>query len=108
MYILSLSLSLPLSLSPPLSLPLSLSPPLPLSPLSLPSLPLSIQMYSQYISNFDTALKTLEEQQKKNSLFSQVIKEFELEPMCSNLTVAAYLLETVQRIPRYKLLLAGE
>lgn len=65
-------------------------------------------MYSQYISNFDTALKTLEEQQKKNSLFSQVIKEFELEPKCANLTVAAYLLETVQRIPRYKLLLAGE
>ncbi|XP_019855450.1 PREDICTED: nascent polypeptide-associated complex subunit alpha, muscle-specific form-like isoform X2 [Amphimedon queenslandica] len=65
-----------------------------------------LKMYSQYISNFDTALKTLEEQQKKNSLFSQVIKEFELEPMCSNLTVAAYLLETVQRIPRYKLLLA--
>ena len=67
-----------------------------------------LQMYSQYISNFDTALKTLEEQQKKNSLFSQVIKEFELEPKCANLTVAAYLLETVQRIPRYKLLLAGE
>ena len=64
-------------------------------------------MYSQYISNFDNALKTLEEQQKKNPLFSQVLKEFELEPKCSNLTVASYLLETVQRIPRYKLLLAG-
>ena len=64
-------------------------------------------MYSQYISNFDTALKTLDEQQKKNSLFAHVVKEFEAETKCANLTVAAYLLETVQRIPRYKLLLAG-
>jgi FYVE/RhoGEF/PH domain-containing protein 5/6 len=65
-----------------------------------------LKLYSQYISNFDTALKTLEEQQKKNHLFAQVVKEFELEPKCANLTVAAYLLETVQRIPRYKMLLA--
>ena len=36
------------------------------------------------------------------------MKEFEIEPKCNNLTVAAYLLETVQRIPRYKLLLAGK
>ena len=40
-------------------------------------------------------------------MFGQVVREFELEPKCNNLTVAAYLLETVQRIPRYKLLIAG-
>ena len=84
-----------------------------LPPLSLlsPSLSLSLsfpcQLYSPYISNFDKALKTLEEHSKRNPLFAQVVKEFEIEPKCNNLTVAAYLLETVQRIPRYKLLLSG-
>ena len=83
------------------SLSLSLPPSLSLS------LSLYIQLYSPYISNFDRALKTLEEQSKKNPVFAQMTKEFEMEPKCNNLTVAAYLLETVQRIPRYKLLLAG-
>ena len=52
-------------------------------------------------------MKTLEDQQKRSSLFSQVLREFEAEPKCAHLPVAGYLLETVQRIPRYKLLLTG-
>jgi len=30
------------------------------------------------------------------------------QPVCANLPLSGYLLETVQRIPRYKLLLQGE
>ena len=67
-----------------------------------------LQLYSEYIANFDHALKTLDELQKKSSLFAQVLREFESEPRCNNLPVAGYLLETVQRIPRYKLLMAGK
>ncbi|XP_065909891.1 FYVE, RhoGEF and PH domain-containing protein 6-like [Dysidea avara] len=63
------------------------------------------KMYSQYISNFDNALKVLEESCKKNVLFNDLVKEFERSPICANLPLSGYLLETIQRIPRYKLLL---
>jgi len=35
-------------------------------------------MYSQYISNFDNALKVLDESCKKNVLFNDLVKEFEV------------------------------
>ena len=66
------------------------------------------QLYSEYISKFDKALKTLEEVTKRNPLFAEVLHEFEAQPKCANLPLAGYMLEIVQRIPRYKLLLSGE
>ena len=70
--------------------------------------PHPLQLYSEYISRFDKALKTLEECTKKNPQFAKVLREFEAQPMCAHLPLAGYMLETVQRIPRYKLLLAGQ
>ena len=67
-----------------------------------------LQLYSEYISKFDKSLKTLEDATKKNTLFAEVLHEFEAQPKCSNLPLAGYMLEIVQRIPRYKLLLSGE
>ena len=67
-----------------------------------------LQLYSEYISKFDKALKTLEEVTKKNPLFAEVLHEFEAQPKCANLPLAGYMLEIVQRIPRYKMLLSGE
>ena len=39
-------------------------------------------MYSQYISNFDNALKVLDESCKKNILFNNLVKEFEVRCVC--------------------------
>lgn len=64
-----------------------------------------LKLYTEYISKFSKALKTLEEAMKKSPLFADVVHEFESQPMCANLSVANYMLEVVQRIPRYKLLL---
>ena len=50
----------------------------------------------------------MEDATKKNALFAEVLHEFEAQPKCSNLPLAGYMLEIVQRIPRYKLLLSGE
>ncbi len=80
-----------------------LSPPLP-SPLPCPS----VQLYTEYISKFDKALKHLDECMKKYSLFAEVVREFEAQPKCAHLPLASYLLEIVQRIPRYKMLLSGK
>ena len=67
-----------------------------------------LKLYTEYISRFDKALKTLEEFTKKNPVFAQVLKEFESQPKCANIPLAGYMLDIVQRITRYKLLLAGE
>ena len=67
-----------------------------------------LKLYTEYISKFDKALKTLEEFTKKNPVFAQVLKEFESQPKCANIPLAGYMLDIVQRITRYKLLLAGE
>lgn len=64
-----------------------------------------LRMYSEYISNFENGLKVLEETQKRYPGFAEAVKQFEAQPQCANLSVANYMLETVQRIPRYKLLL---
>ena len=66
-----------------------------------------LKLYTEYISKFDKALKTLEEFTKKNPIFAQVLKEFESQPKCANIPLAGYMLDIVQRITRYKLLLAG-
>jgi FYVE/RhoGEF/PH domain-containing protein 5/6 len=64
-----------------------------------------LKIYSEYISRFDKALKTLEEATRKNPNFARALREFEAQPSCAQLPLAGYMLETVQRIPRYKLLL---
>ena len=45
---------------------------------------------------------------KKNPLFAETVHEFEAQPKCAHLPIASYMLETVQRVPRYKLLLTGQ
>ena len=44
----------------------------------MPLLLLVPQMYSEYISNFENGLKVLEETQKKNPAFAELVKEFEV------------------------------
>ena len=66
-----------------------------------------LKIYTEYISKFDKALKTLEEHTKKNPVFAQVLREFERQPKCANIPLAGYMLDVVQRITRYKLLVSG-
>ena len=37
-----------------------------------------LQLYTEYISNFDKALKLLEDSCKKNRAFGELVKEFEV------------------------------
>ena len=64
-----------------------------------------IKAYTPFISNFDNALKLLDELTKKNNNFAQFLAAFHALPKCFSLPVSAHLLDVVQRIPRYKLLL---
>ncbi|TMS02858.1 FYVE, RhoGEF and PH domain-containing protein 6 [Larimichthys crocea] len=62
-------------------------------------------MYSTYIRQFDNNVALLDEQCRKNTAFSAVVKEFEMSPRCASLALKHYLLKPVQRIPQYQLLL---
>ena len=37
-----------------------------------------VQMYTEYIANFENALKVLEESCKKNRAFEELVREFEV------------------------------
>lgn len=52
-------------------------------------------------------MSLLEEWRKKNAGFAAALQECESKKECGNLNLAAFLLEPIQRIPRFKLLLSG-
>lgn len=64
-----------------------------------------LKMYSLYINNFDRANEKLE-QILHNPTMAAFIRACELQTACHGLTLRAFLIQPVQRIPRYKLLLA--
>lgn len=49
----------------------------------------------------------LHEWRKKSTFVAAALAECESLPECASLNLAAFLLEPVQRIPRFKLLLTG-
>ena len=63
------------------------------------------KLYTLYIQNFSTALTTLDNKMKQSEEFATIITTCEQNPRCSALGLRSLLLEPVQRIPRYKLLL---
>ncbi len=67
-----------------------------------------LKRYNVYATNFDSACDTLSSMQKKSPAFAQALKNCESKPECAMLNLGAFLLEPIQRIPRYKLLLQGE
>lgn len=67
-----------------------------------------MQIYTEYISKFDKALKALDEWTKKSPQFAEVVHEFEAQPKCASIPIAGYMLDVVQRITRYKMLMSGK
>jgi hypothetical protein len=64
-----------------------------------------LRMYATYTAQFEDCVKTLTNWCKKEERFQQLVREFEATPECRHLAISHYMLEPVQRIPRYKLLL---
>ncbi|KAG9300246.1 hypothetical protein G9A89_011319 [Geosiphon pyriformis] len=63
------------------------------------------KMYSIYVKNFNYALAMIDAQIRENPTFSAFLKDVIKTGQCKGLTLQAYLIMPVQRIPRYKLLL---
>ncbi|KAL2918478.1 hypothetical protein HK105_201879 [Polyrhizophydium stewartii] len=64
-----------------------------------------LKMYSLYTTNFNRALALVTEIAQKNQAFAAFTREQARRPECKGRILQTFLIEPVQRIPRYKLLL---
>uniref|UniRef100_A0A6B2L7W0 DH domain-containing protein n=1 Tax=Arcella intermedia TaxID=1963864 RepID=A0A6B2L7W0_9EUKA len=63
-----------------------------------------LKIYSAYVSNYTTALNTLEKC-KKDPQFLQMLQEAEKDQRLKNMPLSGFLIMPVQRIPRYLMLI---
>ncbi|XP_043989844.1 FYVE, RhoGEF and PH domain-containing protein 1 isoform X1 [Gambusia affinis] len=64
-----------------------------------------LKMYGEYVKNFDRAMELVNIWMERSAPFKAIIQEIQREERCGNLTLQHHMLEPVQRIPRYELLL---
>ncbi|XP_063796871.1 FYVE, RhoGEF and PH domain-containing protein 3 isoform X2 [Pseudophryne corroboree] len=64
-----------------------------------------LKMYGEYVGNFDKAMDMVNTWTQRSPVFKEVIHTIQKEEVCGNLTLQHHMLEPVQRIPRYELLL---
>ena len=64
-----------------------------------------LKMYTEYVKNFDNAMNLITVWSDKAPRFAAIMKEIQMSPECGSLTLQHHMLEPVQRIPRYEMLL---
>uniref|UniRef100_A0A8C9X4N6 FYVE, RhoGEF and PH domain containing 1 n=1 Tax=Sander lucioperca TaxID=283035 RepID=A0A8C9X4N6_SANLU len=64
-----------------------------------------LKMYGEYVKNFDRAMELVNIWMERSAQFKSIVQEIQREERCGNLTLQHHMLEPVQRIPRYELLL---
>ncbi|KAM8862495.1 FYVE, RhoGEF and PH domain-containing protein 1 [Spinachia spinachia] len=64
-----------------------------------------LKMYGEYVKNFDRSMELLNIWTERSTQFKTIVQETQREERCRNLTLQHHMLEPVQRIPRYELLL---
>ncbi|KAM6977532.1 LOW QUALITY PROTEIN: faciogenital dysplasia [Aplochiton taeniatus] len=64
-----------------------------------------MKMYGEYVKNFDRSMDLVNTWTQRSSQFKSVVQNIQKQDVCGNLTLQHHMLEPVQRIPRYELLL---
>ncbi|XP_046879005.1 FYVE, RhoGEF and PH domain-containing protein 4-like isoform X2 [Hypomesus transpacificus] len=64
-----------------------------------------LRMYAEYVTNFEGAMELLRHWSERSAPFRSIIQEIQGQEMCGNLTLQHHMLEPVQRVPRYEMLL---
>ncbi|XP_042585002.1 FYVE, RhoGEF and PH domain-containing protein 3-like isoform X6 [Cyprinus carpio] len=64
-----------------------------------------LKMYGEYVKNFDRAMELVSTWTQRSAQFKSVVQSIQKQEVCGNLTLQHHMLEPVQRIPRYELLL---
>ncbi|XP_029290483.1 LOW QUALITY PROTEIN: FYVE, RhoGEF and PH domain-containing protein 4a [Cottoperca gobio] len=64
-----------------------------------------LKMYAEYVKNFDKAMELLKQWTDRSPQFKAIIQEIQSQEACGSLTLQHHMLEPVQRVPRYEMLL---
>uniref|UniRef100_A0A8D3E756 FYVE, RhoGEF and PH domain containing 4a n=1 Tax=Scophthalmus maximus TaxID=52904 RepID=A0A8D3E756_SCOMX len=64
-----------------------------------------LKMYAEYVKNFDKAMELLKQWTDRSPQFKATIQEIQSQEVCGCLTLQHHMLEPVQRVPRYEMLL---
>ncbi|KAG7214927.1 hypothetical protein INR49_005202 [Caranx melampygus] len=64
-----------------------------------------LKMYAEYVKNFDKAMELLKQWTDRSPQFKAIIQEIQSQEVCGCLTLQHHMLEPVQRVPRYEMLL---
>uniref|UniRef100_A0AAX7VH70 FYVE, RhoGEF and PH domain containing 4a n=1 Tax=Astatotilapia calliptera TaxID=8154 RepID=A0AAX7VH70_ASTCA len=64
-----------------------------------------LKMYAEYVKNFDKAMELLKQWTDRSPQFKAIIQEIQSQEICGCLTLQHHMLEPVQRVPRYEMLL---
>ncbi|KAK1906948.1 FYVE RhoGEF and PH domain containing protein 4 [Dissostichus eleginoides] len=64
-----------------------------------------LRMYANYVRNFDQAMELVRTWTERSSAFRNIVQEIQSQEECGSLTLQHHMLEPVQRVPRYEMLL---
>uniref|UniRef100_A0A8C1GLX8 FYVE, RhoGEF and PH domain containing 4a n=3 Tax=Cyprinus carpio TaxID=7962 RepID=A0A8C1GLX8_CYPCA len=64
-----------------------------------------LKMYAEYVKNFDHAMDLLKQWLDRSPPFKAIILEIQSQEVCGSLSLQHHMLEPVQRVPRYEMLL---
>ncbi|XP_064807586.1 FYVE, RhoGEF and PH domain-containing protein 4a isoform X3 [Oncorhynchus masou masou] len=64
-----------------------------------------LKMYAEYVKNFDNAMELLKQWTDRSPQFKAIIQDIQSQEACGSLTLQHHMLEPVQRVPRYEMLL---
>ncbi|XP_011233279.1 FYVE, RhoGEF and PH domain-containing protein 3 isoform X2 [Ailuropoda melanoleuca] len=64
-----------------------------------------LKMYGEYVKNFDRAVELVSTWTQRSPVFQDIVQGIQKQEVCGNLTLQHHMLEPVQRVPRYELLL---
>ncbi|XP_035003010.2 FYVE, RhoGEF and PH domain-containing protein 4 isoform X1 [Hippoglossus stenolepis] len=64
-----------------------------------------LRMYADYVRNFDQAMELVRTWTERSAAFRSIIQDIQSQEACGSLTLQHHMLEPVQRVPRYEMLL---
>ncbi|XP_061663459.1 FYVE, RhoGEF and PH domain-containing protein 4-like [Syngnathoides biaculeatus] len=64
-----------------------------------------LRMYADYVRNFDQATELVRIWTERSSAFRNIVEDIQSQEVCASLSLQHHMLEPVQRIPRYEMLL---
>lgn len=64
-----------------------------------------LKMYGEYVKGFDQATELVKSTMERSPQFKAVVEDIQSQKVCGSLSLQHHMLEPVQRVPRYELLL---